>query len=501
MAEDGGEARNGRALRRQGVASRLTGARSMMGLRALVLLLGSGTLSALSHGDQPMRIGAGILGVLCVVSTALWARWYAERSAPYVLVAADVIGAGALGIVEPRLWAPAVAIIAAALVQGAVYLPRVQLLRVCVGAGIVATAVTALGGWQELLPGAAGLVAAGSIGAATVYGVVQHNRAERIRMHTLLDGVEAVVWELDRHTQQFTYVSGWAEQFGLTPERWLEYPNAWLEFVHPDDRPKVNPQALIDCADRGFSLEIRAGKPPQYDRVFRVSPTLVGLGHPSERAVRGVMVDISDLRKSESLIRHQARHDALTNLANRAAVVGQLSQELATRTPRVALLLLDLDRFKEVNDALGHHRGDYLLQQVAKRLTTCLPSHCFVGRLGATAPVVVVLLHGDDPTPRNAPRRSSGRALRAGAQRWAWPMQIGVSIGIVVAPHHGDEQDQLFRRADMTSCTSLSVPAAGWAMWWPEFEEESARCSTSRLPCARRSSTGRSRCPTSPGSR
>ena len=134
---------------------------------------------------------------------------------------------------------------------------------------------------------------------------------------------------------------------------------------------------MSDRAERGLTVEIRAGRAPTYDRVYRLATSVVSGRHPSERRIRGVMVDISDLRKSESLIRHQARHDSLTNLANRAAVVTQVANEMASRAPHLALLMLDLDKFKEVNDALGHHRGDFLLQEVARRLETCLPSDCF----------------------------------------------------------------------------------------------------------------------------
>ncbi|MCB0999148.1 MAG: EAL domain-containing protein, partial [Acidimicrobiales bacterium] len=182
------------------------------------------------------------------------------------------------------------------------------------------------------------------------------------------------------------------------------------------------------------------------------------------------------LRLQAAMNAHQATHDLLTDLPNRRELVARLQDMLDRRygDKYVALALLDLDRFKEVNDALGHHRGDYLLQQVAKRLTTCLPSHCFVGRLGGDEFAVVVPLHGRDDSHAQECAEAIVRALCEPVLSDGLTMQIGVSIGIAVAPHHGDEQDQLFRRADMTMYVAKRA-GGGWAMWRPEFEEESAR--------------------------
>ncbi len=464
----------GRANGRAGLATRMAGARVAFGGRALVLLVCAGVLSSGRVGDVGGRIGSGVLVALAVFNAAFWVGLSRRPWAVYAIPTGDLIGVFALTIVDRQLWAPAAVYGTAALCQAATFVGRQALLRVNVIWWASVASLTLWVGWAEALPTAVGVGIVSITTVPLIYAVVQANRSERHRLNYLLDEVEAVVWEFDRVTRQFSYVSGHAETFGLSPEAWVATPEAWLELVHPDDRPQVSVDALIDRAERGLSVEIRAGRPPMYDRVFRLATSVVTGRHPSERRVRGVMVDISDLRKSESLIRHQARHDSLTGLANRAAVVTQVANELASGSPRVALLLLDLDKFKEVNDALGHHRGDFLLQEVGRRLERCLPSDCFVGRLGGDEFAVVVPLtnrHNDVAT------ECADRVVEALCEPVlsdGLTMQIGVSIGIAFAPDHAHDQDSLFRRADMTMYVAKRS-GGGWAVWQPDYEEETAR--------------------------
>ena len=471
---DSSAAPSGRAADRAGIVTRLDGGRVVFGVRAGVLL-GVAAFLAANTLDQPgQRLASGVLVACAVLSAVMWSGALRRNAAVYVLPVVDVVAAAGVAAADHSLWTPAVVYAAAALCQSAVFVGRNAVVRLVALTAVAFAGVGVWIGWRETLPGLVGLALVAAVLVPLVYTVVQRNRGERGRLQRLLDGVEAVVWELDRTTQQFTYVSGHAQRFGLSSANWLAYPTAWLEFVHPDDRPQVGVQSLIERAERNLSIEIRAGQAPGYERVYRINTTLVGSGHPSERSVRGVMVDISDLRKSESLIRHQARHDALTGLANRAAVVTQVAHELARRQPHVALLMLDLDRFKEVNDALGHHRGDYLLQEVAKRLTACLPEDAFVGRLGGDEFAVVVPLADHDPEHGEQCASWIVDALCVPVVSDGLTMQIGVSIGIAIAPQHGHDQDQLFRRADMTMYIAKRS-GGGWAVWRPEYEEESAR--------------------------
>ncbi|MPS70934.1 MAG: EAL domain-containing protein [Novosphingobium sp.] len=158
-----------------------------------------------------------------------------------------------------------------------------------------------------------------------------------------------------------------------------------------------------------------------------------------------------DLEESRSEARHQALHDALTGLANRAMFEGRLDAALS-RCRRegglVGLLYIDLDRFKQVNDSLGHPAGDALIRQVARRLTSEVRGYDMVARLGGDEFAVLVV----EPESREAIGQICERIVAeierpfdvAGAQAF-----IGASIGVAVAPDHGTDRTELTRRADI----------------------------------------------------
>ncbi|MCI2239621.1 sensor domain-containing diguanylate cyclase [Paenibacillus sp. TRM 82003] len=165
-----------------------------------------------------------------------------------------------------------------------------------------------------------------------------------------------------------------------------------------------------------------------------------------------VVVDNARLRELERAhlhqLEHRAFHDQLTGLPNRAALLGALGDALdpVTGDGRVALLLIDLDGFKRVNDTLGHHAGDVLLQQVAARLLALLPAGATAARLGGDE--LAVTLTG--------PVREDAAGLaRAVHERLGEPYGIegrtvrtGASIGIAHAPRHATDVTGLLRAAD-----------------------------------------------------
>ncbi len=155
-------------------------------------------------------------------------------------------------------------------------------------------------------------------------------------------------------------------------------------------------------------------------------------------------------------VEHQATHDSLTGLANRdlfAQRVAGVLRGAQRRHEHVGLLLLDLDRFKEVNDTLGHHAGDSLLRQVADRLTAWVPEDALVARLGGDE--FAVLLPGTGSL-----RESAGtaerlfRVLLAPIDLGPCEVDVSSSIGVVGYPEHGEDADDLMRFADIAMYTA-----------------------------------------------
>jgi diguanylate cyclase (GGDEF)-like protein len=158
----------------------------------------------------------------------------------------------------------------------------------------------------------------------------------------------------------------------------------------------------------------------------------------------------TQLAESAQRLGHQALHDALTSLPNRALLEDRLQQHILahTRDPKpFALLIMDLDGFKEVNDTLGHHAGDQLLQQVALRLQNALRKSDTIARLGGDE--FAVLLPGADAD--SAVRTAHSLLNRLGP---AFPIEgrmlcARASIGIALSPAHGADTTTLLRRADV----------------------------------------------------
>jgi diguanylate cyclase (GGDEF)-like protein/PAS domain S-box-containing protein len=162
----------------------------------------------------------------------------------------------------------------------------------------------------------------------------------------------------------------------------------------------------------------------------------------------GTVEDVTALHQYRERIERQARTDELTGLANRAQLREQL--ELAVRQAgpdsRFALVFVDLDRFKFVNDSMGHHAGDELLCVMACRLTTCVPAGTTVARVGGDE-FVLLVPDVDQPAVRELTRR----ILRAIGEPWHFngtELRVNGSVGIALYPEHGRDPEALLKNAD-----------------------------------------------------
>ncbi len=179
------------------------------------------------------------------------------------------------------------------------------------------------------------------------------------------------------------------------------------------------------------------------------------------------------LRRQGDRLGHQALHDALTDLPNRMLLNDRIDQALhvARREKgRSALLLMDLDRFKEVNDTFGHQHGDMLLQQVGMRLTSRLRAVDTVARLGGDE-FAVLLLSAD----REGAIKVAETILKELDRPFAlegYTVNVGASIGIILAPEQGEDAVTLLRRADVAMYTAKRA-GVGFVVYSPEQDQYS----------------------------
>jgi diguanylate cyclase (GGDEF)-like protein len=177
----------------------------------------------------------------------------------------------------------------------------------------------------------------------------------------------------------------------------------------------------------------------------------VTMRHEIERLKDERLLSTShDLVRAEADLRHQILHDRLTGLPNRALLNGRLEGALRgsdDNAARCALLLLDLDRFKVINDTLGHDVGDVLMQQIGQRLRSAMLPTDLVARLSGDE--FAVLLPNADAVRAAQVASQLARVLQTPFQLADQAIDVDASIGIVVAPQHGQDAEALLRCADI----------------------------------------------------
>lgn len=198
--------------------------------------------------------------------------------------------------------------------------------------------------------------------------------------------------------------------------------------------------------------------------------------HDSRGRLAGMLSigeDITDRRRIELELERQALHDGLTALPNRVLFTDRLTQALrAARRDgeQVAVLIMDLDRFKEVNDTYGHHVGDLLLQQVGLKLSGIVRDSDTVARLGGDEFAVILRGTGRDGAEHMARRAASALAGRYELEGRA--VDTEASIGIALFPEHGPDGAALIREADVAMYVAKRAHL-GWSLYAPEHDDNS----------------------------
>ncbi|WP_426410558.1 EAL domain-containing protein [Bradyrhizobium ganzhouense] len=184
-------------------------------------------------------------------------------------------------------------------------------------------------------------------------------------------------------------------------------------------------------------------------------------------------LDVTEQRRSEAKITHMAQHDALTDLPNRVLLRERMEHALAvTRNGGLdlAVLMLDLDRFKEVNDTLGHPAGDSLLCAVAARLRDCSTETALIARLGGDE--FAVIDYVTNPAVEAASlaekiRKALCEPFDLGDHR----VTVGTSIGIAIAPRDGEDSDVLMKSADLALYSAKSGGRGAFRFFEPELDQ------------------------------
>jgi len=269
--------------------------------------------------------------------------------------------------------------------------------------------------------------------------------ASEQRARTLAHAGASVQWSLDARGRALAIV-GW-EALGGTPDA-QALQLGWLRHVHPEDAAQLQDQARQLLTDQSHTLDVELRLRTQDGSWRWMRARGAAILDEQQRIAEwlGVLEDVDDRKRAQAEVAYLALHDPLTGLPNRSLLQKPITTPGGTAG---ALLYLDLDRFKQVNDTLGHATGDALLRAVAERLRELLRDTDLVVRMGGDEFCIV----------QNA---SSAQAAAGLAQRVidrlsadyeieGQRVSIGVSVGIALLTQPSDTQDpdSLLRKADM----------------------------------------------------
>ena len=291
-------------------------------------------------------------------------------------------------------------------------------------------------------------------------------------------------WEWDLNTNVVCWSKEIYARFGIAEDSVNSNADSFWNLIHPDDRDAVK-EAFVTAikAEKPYDQDYRIVLPNGVTQIIHVQGRTEYDGDGRALRMHGTIQDITERKRTEEQIRHLAFYDSLTSLPNRMLFKEQLNQALqsARREERyVAILFLDLDNFKRVNDTLGHTVGDLLLQDVGARLAQCIRAEDSIARNPSDqANLTVARLGGDEFTVllgRIANTQDAAKVAQRILDSLAEPILVdghelfvSTSIGIAVYPFDGEETETLIKNADAAMYHAKSTGRSRYYFYNPSM--------------------------------
>jgi diguanylate cyclase (GGDEF)-like protein/PAS domain S-box-containing protein len=292
----------------------------------------------------------------------------------------------------------------------------------------------------------------------------------------ILNSIDQVVWSISASAFELLYLNPAAEKvYGRLVTDFYHNPDLWLEIVHPEDRNLVRGM-LPELRRHGvMTIEYRIIRADGEERWLEDHARTIYDAAGNLIRYDGVATDITERKKHERQIEKLATHDSLTELPNRNLLTDRLIQAInhAKRTELgLALLFVDLDRFKFVNDSYGHPVGDALLKVVARELHRLVRKSDTVARLGGDEFVILL-------TDLKKPSFDASRVASKVLSRFSLPLAVDdleltitASVGISLYPEDGQDLDALLKNADVAMYRSKELGRNSFQFYRAEMREK-----------------------------
>ncbi|MFZ5462337.1 MAG: EAL domain-containing protein [Pseudomonadota bacterium] len=275
--------------------------------------------------------------------------------------------------------------------------------------------------------------------------------ASEARLHSILDSLGDIVWSISLPSLRLDYLNPAAEHiYGRPVGYFTGHLGHWLETVHPDDRERMRGYTR-DVLEKGsHSAEYRIVRPDGEVRWLFDRARVITNERGRRLRIDGIAADITERKRQEELLYRFSHYDALTGLPNRSLMLAQLAQALAHAQRgghMVAVLLVDLDRFKTINDGLGHSMGDEVLREIARRIAGAVRGNDLVARLGGDE-FALVLNDIDNEHVVATLTQKLIYAIEPSLRLAGQEIYCTTSIGIALYPRDGATPEELLKNAD-----------------------------------------------------
>lgn len=290
-------------------------------------------------------------------------------------------------------------------------------------------------------------------------------------------GANDGLWDWNIRTNEIYYSPRWKAMLGYSEGEIGSSPDEWFNRIHPDDRDKVS--VALAAHLKGLASHFESEHRMLHrDETYRWALTR-GLAVRDEKNIAyrmaGSQTDVTARKQAEEQLLHDAFHDNLTGLPNRALFLDRLGRTIEHAKRRndylYAILFLDLDRFKIINDSLGHSIGDQLLIKIGNVLQGCLRSGDTVARLGGDEFVILLEEIRDTSDAIHVAKRVQhllSKPFSIGQQR----VYTSASIGVVLSTLGYDSREDILRDADIAMYQAKLLGKAQYVVFNPDMRNK-----------------------------